>query len=244
MRMKLLFFALFPIAAVNAQNSFVAFKVGAGSYSMGTQKLYQEEFRKDSGLPLKVVDKFPIFPSFGLSMAVKTSRMSSLGLSFEYHSTGGRLDYRDYSGYAKFDQLLNSTQLGLLFQYQITDSEKWPVFLTGYVAKVSTHNSMKSEISLGSNLKSQTLELLSTNYSFRPGVMVQRKIETFILQGFFGYEIQTHGGLHQEDNQNLFLATKSGVPVTAEWDGLRISVGIGLLLKSKSNESLPHRPFE
>lgn len=77
----------------------------------------------------KVVDKYSPLPSLHLRVVNKTKEMS-FGLFWEYNTTGGRINYKDYSGEHSIDQVINQNQLGIILEDKLTkqSSEKLKLF--------------------------------------------------------------------------------------------------------------------
>src|SRR5438477_595073 len=139
MRVISIFIILSFLAGVtSAQQSSVVLQTGIGSYSMRSQKTFRDEFLTSSGLPMKIVDNFPIYYSFGLKGVFRINDASAVGAMLEYMSTGGRLDYKDYSGHALLDQALKATQYGVYYQFKINHSEIWQLFGTVYASAIFT----------------------------------------------------------------------------------------------------------
>jgi hypothetical protein len=228
MRLYLLvFLAISFSSAIAQEDQTLIIRFGVGTYRMNTQKQFQRDFRKQSQIPLRVVHNFPAFPSFGASMSFRTSSRTSVGIWAEYTSTGGRLHYKDYSGYALFDQLLTSFQGGPSFQFRISKSETWPIYLTMHGSAVSTAETMTTYLEVGGQSSEESYKLKAINYGVRPGIMLMRKVNDFAFQLAVGYEIQFAGDLKDVTDKNLRFTTSEGDALSAQWDGLRITIGAG-----------------
>lgn len=225
-------FVLSCIAFASAQNNVVLFRTGIGTYSMKSQKSFQREFRTQSGIPMKNVHDFPPYLTFGFSAGIRTSAASTLGVWMDYCSTGGRLHYKDYSGMARFDQLLKAYQFGVYYQVQINKSRNWPLFATIHNSLIATRLTMTSELVLGKQSQSESLSLRSLNFSFRPGIALQKKVKVFVFQASAGFDIEAHGKM-RENKKDRWFETSNGKALTAQWDGLRLSLGAGLIIGSK-----------
>lgn len=224
----LLLFFLFSTAFAQESNSLL-FRVGVGTYSMKSQKLLQQDFNTNSRIPFRAVHSFPPFMTFGGSFGVRISERASVGLWAEYASTGGRLSYSDYSGHATIDQALNSYQIGPFAQYRINKSIDWPIYVTLHSSLVRTNQKLTSEIEVGANIDKENFTMKSTNYGLRPGIMLTRDLHPFTFQAGLGAELQFHGDMDVKSNNAIFT-TSDGKNLVSQWDGLRLTLGIGFKL--------------
>ncbi|HMG92833.1 MAG TPA: hypothetical protein VK589_22400 [Chryseolinea sp.] len=234
MKVTLLFFLIIFSGATAAQDKIIAINVGLGTYSMNTQKSFQQEFLRQSDLPLKAVHKFPPYGLFGASFGLKMSKTFSSGVWIEYTSTGGTLHYGDYSGEARMDQLLKSLSVGTFLQLKVNRSEGWPLFATLHGSVVPTNADISTELVIGNDSAIETIELKAINFGIRPGFMLQRKIKKIVVMANVGYEFQIAGKLKTSEGAWL---EAGGETVKAEWGGLRAGIGLGLSLTSKASRN-------
>jgi hypothetical protein len=224
----LLSVALYPAVA---QYNMLSLKTGLATFNMSHQKTLQGDFKTQSGLPLKVVHKFPPYFTFGGSLTIKLSERAATGFFLDYLSTGGRLHYEDYSGSAVIDQVLKCYQPGVFLQKQVNKSEGWPLFYMSHLFVAFTRESLRSAIVVGTDSDADSFSVKSTNLGFRPGLMLQHKMGSFVLQSSLGYEFHLVGRLNTDDG--VALQNYDGDNVTAQWGGLRLGLGVGVVLESK-----------
>jgi hypothetical protein len=210
------------------EENMVSFKTGIGTYSMKAQKQFQKDYKKFSNLPFAQVHSFPAFPTFGGTISFRTSKRSSIGIWTEFASNGGRLHYQDYSGHILMDQILTSIQGGPFVQYPINQSTTWPFYLTLNGSLVSTREKIYTEIVVSDQLSSQTVKLKALDFGLRPGLMISHKLSPIIIQLGIGYEFQFHKDMTDIKNKDLTIVTSDNKPLIAQWDGLRVNLGIGL----------------
>jgi hypothetical protein len=204
------------------------FHVGFGTYRMKMQKKFQEDFLKRNQLPLRVVNKFPPYLSFGASLSFKILPHSAAGIWYEYGSTGGRLHYKDYSGFAFLDQRLTYSQIGVFFSHKINHSVTWPLLLTTHLSTAKTRETVVYEITVGNTTEREQLNLTSMGLSFRPGITLQHNVRRLLFEGNLGIEAQFPGVL--KNNKNERFRTSQGEIVTAQWSGVRLQFGVGFLM--------------
>lgn len=227
-------FMIIPIL-VMSQNSSLLFRVGVATFNMKTQKEFQKGFMQSTDLPLKPVHTFPAYLTFGGEVAFKTFDQSAMGLWIDYTSTGGTLHYKDYSGYARMDQLMKCLQPGFFYQRQINTSSMWPFFITSHFSVVFSRETIRTELVVGATQAVEQIALKSVNFGFRPGVMLQRKFDKFVAQANLGYELHSNGQLKTDDD--TVLTTPDGKDLAVQWGGLRFGVGFGVLLNVKKSKA-------
>lgn len=230
MRILIVFILLTGSLSLHAQESTITFRWGISTYGMKEQKKLQQDFKASNpALPWKVVHSFPAYYNFGGNVSIRASQKSSLGVWYEYNSTGGRLHYRDYSGFVYFDQALRSSQVGLHWQHVLKASDSWSVMFTSHFSVVLTKEVVDFAIQIGSDNEMESLTLSSKHLGLRPGFLLQRTLGTFVFQSALGYEFQTRGQLTSKDER--YLQDSEGDKVTAQWDGLRLTLGVGILFE-------------
>ncbi|GGF50759.1 hypothetical protein [Echinicola rosea] len=220
---------LFSLSYAQESNTLM-FRVGMGTYSMKSQKLFQQDFMKNSPIPYAKTHTFPPFATFGSALGFNVSKHASIGLWVEYTSTGGRLHYQDYSGHALMDQVLKSFQIGPFMQYRINKSVEWPIYLTLHSSVASISEEMTSEFEIEDNFESENYKLKGINYGLRPGIIIAHEVKPFIIQFGLGGEIQFHGDMKVVSDNDITFRTSDGNNLASQWDGLRMTLGIGFKL--------------
>lgn len=206
----------------------LVFCVGMGNYSMQSQKVFQQDFLQESEIPFRKVHVFPNFPTFGGAAGFSIAPKASVGAWFEFASTGGRLHYKDYSGYALMDQALTSFQGGPFAQYRVNKSEEWPLYVTAHGSVATVTGKIKSEFQLVGVPEVEEVKLKAINLGIRPGLMLGHVVGIFNFQVGLGAEIRSQDTL--QDNEDQFFRTSDGKNLTAEWNGWRMTLGVGIEL--------------
>jgi hypothetical protein len=219
------------VSFAQGQN-FVSGEVMIGSFNMKTLKNLQDEIRTYNNLPLVTVSSFPAFVGYSATYGFRVSDRIALGPMVQFISTGSRLDYRDYSGSATIDQLAKCVTLATYFQLKMNESTTIPAYFTVHTGAAYTRLDIKSRLAVGQQNEDDSNGFYSFNYSLRPGFCLKRKIKGIMLQGSIGYEFQVHGKLRSNENHDAWLVTANdNKEVTAQWDGLRVGIGVTYVLK-------------
>jgi hypothetical protein len=211
-----------------AQDSFLAAEISYNSYSMSSLKKYQQDILQQSGLPLTIVNSFPSYVGFGGSMGFRLNARAAIGIDGGYMSTGGRLDYEDYSGVARSDLLVRGYSLGAFIQFKINHGEKWSVNLTLHSGSMLSHVVFKDMIQSGLSNTVDEESGNSFNYSFKPAISVRRYLKNYFIETGMAYELQLHRKIYSSDDSKSYLVDSSGSPVVVQWDGIRIFLRMGI----------------
>jgi len=229
MKLLTIIFLCLTLTILIADSSFTPW-VGCFYSSAGYKTLneLQDEFVKENSYHLenKVVDSFESMPGFHLK-TMKNKGTLSFGSYLEYSSTGGRIDYRDYSGYSTLDIILNHNAIGLIVEDQLIQN---------------IHPRFKQYFSLGacfdqlsfiSNTKLYGVGSQSTtDYLYSMGIIGATGISYDILNKPFLLRVQAGGQLaysqpfHLKGNSEAQLQTEKS-KVSPDWSGFRAALLLG-----------------
>jgi len=223
----------------SAQSRFIAADVMFGTFSMHSMKDLQhyivEQSRSNYNLPYAIVSSFPAYLGFSYLAAYPLSDKWSMGPRLQFYSTGGRIDYGDYSGYIRQDQLLRGYNLGAYIQGRLTPAEETAFYFTSTLGVTVSHLILVSEVAVGSQSEKEQVGYFSLNYSIGPGLTFKRKIsERFFLQGSAGFEVSIRNKLRYSNNLKLIMQDYRERPYNVAWDGLRLGIGTSYRILKKN----------
>jgi hypothetical protein len=208
----------------------VAGEIFYGTFKMKSMKDYQQSVVDGSDrFKYKIVDNFPAYVGYNFIAGYNVSPRTTLGVRVQYTSTGGRLAYGDYSGERTIDHLLHGYSLGLNSTYRLANRRNWEFYLSGTAGVMRTSlTNVYSSYVYDQPSSPYEYRFRSYNYFFNPAIAVKRRFNDHLgLCASLGYEFQIHRTLRSTINDEWYLKTTDGKDdVVAEWDGLRISIGI------------------
>ena len=130
-----------------------SFHVGQGSNQMKEMKTLQQEFANDFPVAPKTVSSFPAYYFYEGTIAGGFLDRFFAGVSIARGSTGGRIQYSDYSGSVKGDQILKYWSVGFPFTAIINPKNKSIQFSAGIRPSfVFTDLSLDFESKLGDDV--------------------------------------------------------------------------------------------
>jgi hypothetical protein len=203
----------------------VALNVGYATFSMSDLKDLQNE--QMSYLPLdgKITNSFPGYLNFSVEGVFYDSSYF-VGTLIGHTSTGGRINYSDYSGSVTMDQLVKMNYNGLVGALRIASTKAGNIFVGMNLLTYFNRVEMKySEVVLGESA-STSFKLQSINVALGPFVQLHKRLGKLFIKGYAGYELHlgmdlTYDGSDQKYTNN----SNENVKVNA--DGLRAGIGVG-----------------
>lgn len=114
----LITFILFLIFSTACAKAYWHTEVGISYVTKDVTQLndFLQEIRPDE---YKVVDEFACLPSIEFRF-IKNTNGSLSGLVCGYNTSGGRIDYRDYSGKHSIDPIVNQFQFGVFLEDRLS----------------------------------------------------------------------------------------------------------------------------
>jgi len=86
---------------------------GLGKYYQSDLKEINQNARNGLTFTTEMTDNFPAAFYYGMYMLFRLNNDLSIGPDYQFHTTGSRLAYSDYSGSYTFDQILSSHSLAI-----------------------------------------------------------------------------------------------------------------------------------
>lgn len=222
-------FIFIPLSTCLGQNN--GFFAGAqfGTFDMISLKNYQDNIRYELKLPLNEINSFPCYFGFEIGYSRSFGNDYQIEIYYNYISTGSRLFYEDYSGKVFFDQVIGGNSVGIHNKLKVGHSEQFTMHLgvrTG-VTFTNLTNEFYLKVPGAIPTQNEQYEFRSLNGHISPSFSLRKDLKSFFLKAELRFEFHLRGDLKSKENSNYFLATKSGEPVKAGWDGFRGFIGAG-----------------
>jgi hypothetical protein len=225
-KIQILILFFLPVIAT-AQKWSVSGEIFYGTFKMKSMEEFQRSVQNwQPSYEYQIVEKFPSFVGYNLLTGYDISPRITLGVRLQYVSAGGRVDYGDYSGQITHDQLLRAFSIGINSTFRITKPSDWQGFLSITAGAMGTSLNLSTTAQISDLQSEYDSYLHSYNYFFNPAIKVSRKLSHLMLYATCGYEFQIHRTLRLPQDDRAYLKTAEGHDVIAEWDGIRLGVGI------------------
>ena len=208
-----------------------------GTYQMQDLKDFQEEMLSDFQnelIPVKIVSAFPASLQVEAGMDFPTKRYT-LGFLANYAITSGRLHYSDYSGETFAEQNLNRISIGIKGSTPIARHLDLYAKVSGGLSSLNLN--FETHVNGASSDAKEEIDFKAMGVSVEPGMIWQVPFQKFLFSISGGYELNFNGKTNFEKlGAHTYLVNGSSEPVSIDWSGMRLSVGIAFVLNGKSFE--------
>lgn len=225
-------FLLVVIGTVAAAQVIISLNSGIGTYKMSDLKAYQLDLRKNYPVNVQVTSSFPAFWTYDLSADFLFDDDVSFGLNLSRGSTGGRIDFTDYSGSMGNDQLLSYFALGgSLGTVAPLSSKRVKVQLLLKPMFTMTNLHLRDYLLVANREQVTINHFRSSSFHLQPTVDVAARFGHIGFNVFAGYNIAlTVDPLKSVNGQHTKLVSNNK-DVRADWSGARVGGGVSFFLK-------------
>jgi hypothetical protein len=217
----LVFFPLNALAQVKFELDY-----GFGQYAMKDLKSFNQGILETLPIKAQVTDNFPVTSYWKAGVLPYSYKFLSLGLTGVYNSTGSRIDYVDFSGEYKLDQVLISKGFGLIIRIT-SEIGKFKLSENNDLIYAFTKCEMTETI-LDSQHK---YNFKSKSFQFEPGFRLAYEITPFQLAVKISYNVDFKGPLSlKDDKENYLTIPHSDEKVQTDWSGFRAGISLCFIL--------------
>ncbi len=189
-------------------------------------------------IPVSTFDNFPSYYFIDPHFAWHFSKNSRLGLHFLYTSTGSRVQYSDYSGEVKLDQVIELYAPGVAWEYLSASGrhfELWIIIGGNYLyTKYELTNLFRIEKEIDFTKQIYT----SNGVALEPGLQLNYLHKIFIFSLRIDYRLTHSGNLTTQKNGQKEYLYYHDYPIKAQWDGWLWGIGIGFRLRPRTGDAL------
>lgn len=212
---------------LKAQGILIEANFVYGTFAMNDLKSLQEEFNQDAVVYTHITDQFPAYGGWELRASKSFVDRWLFGIYFSSISTGGRNYYADYSGYYKIDQKISNIALGGTASYLLNPEAKLQIYAEGKIGACRTMYNLSSELKMREvTIVDESLDFSSLSLILEPALSGRYSFNRISIFSSIGYQINTRAKLKIGDGH----LNVNGSPASANWSGLRLSVGLGYTL--------------
>jgi hypothetical protein len=219
-----------------AQDSFGVFG-GLGTYQMDNLKEVNK--MKARSLPFKTVgvDNFNPGFYFGTSASFELSENFVLGLNYQYTSTGSRIGQKDYSGYYRYDQIVNGHLIGIEPERIIEENNFITISFSFLTGVIFTGLKMKEKLTVYGENQESSESFAAISIPFYPAVKLSVPVTTFISGTIsLGYLYDSGGKVHLKGNKDAVIGINNS-PLKTGWNGFRITAGVKFKFNNSKTDS-------
>jgi len=220
-------FLFFAPAVAFAQFDFSA-SLGYGTYSMKELKEHQQDIQAQFPVDSEITSSFPAYWYYEAGANYRFKFNFFVGATLAYGSTGGKINYHDYSGEIDCEHRLRYIAIGVPLGYRLplkTGKMSFQFELSPSVYLGDMELEVTAEIN--KQRQTQTEVFQSTNFGLRPSIRLDRKtgpVRIFIQAGYYVDVFQSNFTV--KDNSDYYLMNSQNEEVRANFSGLRTAFGV------------------
>lgn len=222
----LLFFFIQP--AENAQTISVRINSGINFFNMKDLKEFQKTMNVE-WLGTKTLKSFPSYYNYQLQAAFLFSRHIVGGIYTDYTSTGGRLDYKDYSGEIRYDQVVSRLSIGALFEYKIFNAGMFSIDLSSKISYQASKLKFESLLQIQGDKQTGTSEFTSDGIGIEPGAAAGFTYSFFLIRLEAGYQLSFSGNYTSKEHKLNTVSETLG-DIKPEWNCFKLTVTFGVVI--------------
>jgi hypothetical protein len=203
------------------------------TFNMEDLKKLQESMFEGSAVPVRTVESFPAFVGVKVALLYPVEFMSreiEVGGVLAFTSTGGRVQYKDFSGDLTGDQRTQVFTLGAQGRGPLVSTEKIKFGMSLIVGFEATKLTLKNSIRIGNDYSESKDKFNATGFVTIPALYLKYVFhDSFYLVADAGYHLTLYQDTYRwsEDEDAELVLGESEETVKPGWDGLRAGIGIG-----------------
>jgi hypothetical protein len=194
---------------------------GYGYYFQSDLKKINQDVKNQLSFETKLIDNFPPAFFWGIHFLYKLSPHIYIGPNYQFHTTGSRLGYKDYSGSYTFDQILSCNSIALQIEGSFLKEKKTTFCLN--VAGGANFSKWKiiEELIVGEQNQSSSIKLSAIRPFIYPSIKLKYSFISFLsISMSAGYSFDL-GGRYKIKIPDPSVSNK-----IAKWTGPRAEFSI------------------
>jgi hypothetical protein len=200
-------------------------------FNMNDLKDFQTEILSaltSQGVPAKITNSYPAYFGIKTGFLISLSSLHEHGVRFggfvKYMSTGGRVDYSDYSGEIKEDQVASSFSIGAIISIPVKDFKyvSLRADLQGMV--IGSGFKYKHLFKIGDQQNKEEVDFSSTSAGIEPVLICFTRLGNFRVGLSLSYLITFPPELEADNYDNAYLQNKNGKRLTIDWGGFKFGI--------------------
>lgn len=212
----------------------ISINSGYGYYAMTDLKMVNDFTRSKLPFSVKNVNDFKPDLYYGMSLHFAFLKRMSIGLIYQYFTTGSRIGQKDYSGYYAFDQIINGHFIG--FEPGLAFGKKSFVLSPSFCAGVLLSKlKMDEKFIVGETENQDSQNELAHSMVIMPAVKISEKIfgplSCFLSVGNM---VDIGGRLHLPGNKKAIMVV-DGSGINSDWSGWRLTFGLNVKIFNKNS---------
>jgi len=232
-----MFFVVFGINNVFAQQISIGFGYGMSNAQMTGLKSVNRTTLANLPFKAKQVENFPSAQEYNFEFNASIFKKYSLGVCYNYFSTGSRISSIDYSGEYRFDNISTNTSYGFINKFSIFEAKAFLIQFTAAFGWYKSKFKLTEVLNLYQTQSNQYENKFESKGMFiKPGIDILYSFK-FIKIGLYGsYYSNTENEISLSRNNSLKLVVpNTNHKVKTDWKGFQY--GIKFLISSFNSKN-------
>ena len=210
-----------------AQDFALNYRLGYGSYQMGSLNALQQETLRSLVVEAQATDRYPAFYNHQIQGLIKFDKVW-LGASYLKMSSGSRISYKDYSGQIAIDTKIVSDGLGFFAARPLLDHAHWEVVVGGQSILNFSSLDYLGMVLIGDQKETQSLEVYATGIILEPLARISGKNGIFEIGVEGSYRLNlVNEDFHLKGKKDHKLVDDGGKGIKPDWSGTNIGLVCG-----------------
>lgn len=205
------------------------------SFEAGDLRSMQAELAEQirgSGIDASIVESFPNYYGLQFQFVFSNSKTPYRGLAwggyFDLASTGGRIQYKDYSGEVTADEILSAYSLGFLLEERVLITSELECSFNVGVPFIWCYLDYALTTRIGSSSHKENPGFNAFSAGLKPGISVEYTLNRFVIGLSLDYLVCIPVAFKLNNNSDATLTTTNGKNVTMGLNGIKAGLGIGV----------------
>jgi hypothetical protein len=233
---KYILFLVFPFLCLKPLSAQIGISVmeGYGKYAMDDLKTLQHSYLVNLPVNAEIVNNFPArpFPEIKVFYFLK---ILSAGLTYSFHSTGSKVNYKDYSGEINYTQITNLNAFGQFVRLRFLNVKHMRASLSFQTNLAYTNLKLSQTVQIFDENASEAYKLKAFSIFGEPGLDVIFPFKNFEIGLFGGYCIDTKGEFYLNNDASMHITLPDNKNARTNWSGYRIGIMLNYLLNFKKS---------
>ncbi len=206
-------------------------RLGYGSFEMGLMNEMQTNVIRSTRVNAQATDSYGPYYQYGGNAVYTFWKHFNAGVFYEHGSTGGRVDYEDYSGSLRLDTRLNFNAYGvLLFAQKEIAQSKLSAVAGMEISRIATKVTAHSHFRIDTKTETDDQVFSAKGKGYKAFAGLQYPVFIFPVRFTVGYMHDKSGDFYDPDDPEVYVVYSENYAhrLKPDWSGLRLNLSVSI----------------
>jgi hypothetical protein len=212
-------------------------RLGYGTFDMGLMKKMQTNLITSTRVNAQATDSYGPYYQYGGNAVYTFWKHFNAGVFYEHGSTGGRVDYEDYSGSLRLDTRLNFNAYGLLLFAQKEIAQSKLSAVGGLeISRIATRVNAQSHFRIDTHIETDDQAFASKGKGYKAFAGLQYPVLSFPIRLTVGYMHDKSGDFYDPADKDVYVvySEDNAYRLKPDWSGIRFNLSVSVpILKQR-----------